>query len=508
MLGPLVRRAAVYATALGVVAALAACSAPSEPSRSASPTWPRQALDWRGCGHGESFQAGTAVTGAPECALLRLPTDYRHPEGGTQDLAVTRISATGTRKGVLFFNPGGPGVSATDMLARLAQALPPRVRAAYDLVGMDPRAVGESGYLSCTDPEARTRTAPLDLTPDTAAERDALAASLARLGASCQQRQPSLIGHLGTDDFARDVETLRLALGVDQFDLFGASYGTLVAYEYARLYPGRVHRMVLDGVVVPGESAATSALARADASEQALFDFADACASEGCELGATAQQVLSRIHALQRTLERRPVPVHGQPARDAIDEGLFTAVLHEALYSDASAFDLPRAVVSLEKSDPAPFLALSEQLEPGPHGGTNNVVSGTYWATTCTDQPRVEITDRQRADIAAASDTFGRLLVASASACQSWPMPAAPLTGTTLKRSTGLKAMLITNTDDPATPRSGANEVAALLPGSATLDVDIWGHTAAMNGLECVDLAVADFLLEGKRPPAAGCSAP
>lgn len=448
------------------------------------------------------------MKGAPQCALLRVPTDYQHPDIGVQELAVTRIQARGTRKGVLFFNPGGPGVSATLQATDLAEALPPRIRAAFDLVAMDPRAVGESGYLSCTDPEVRTRKLPFDLAPDTDAERAALAGSRARLGRSCAERQPSLINHLGTADFARDVETLRMALRVDSLDLLGFSYGTLLAYEYARIHPDRVHRMVLDGVVVPGQPAPTTALAQAESSDQALYDFADACAAEQCALGITADKIVSRINGLQRTLDRRPLPVHGHPPDVAVDEGVFTSVLYQALYSDASAFELPTVIARLEHGDPSPLLKLEDDLDASQGGTLHNVVNGTYWATTCTDQPRTMVTDAQRRDIEAASITFGKLLAASASACQSWPTPAADLVGAALPSSTGLKAMLITNTDDPATPRSGAKAVAALLPGSSTLDVDIWGHTAALSGLECVDLALADFLMDGTRPPPAGCAAP
>ena len=48
-----------------------------------------------------------------------------------------------------------------------------------------------------------------------------------------------------------DVEAVRAALGAERLILYGASYGTKVALDYAAAYPQHVERLVLDSVVLP-----------------------------------------------------------------------------------------------------------------------------------------------------------------------------------------------------------------------------------------------------------------
>lgn len=490
-----------------VVATATACSGdPGREADDAPSGYAAQRLAWRGCGHGESFQAGEAVKGESECVRLRVPTDYAAPGDGQQELAVARVQARTKREGVLVVNPGGPGAPATATISDLADALPDGVRDAFDIVAIDPRAVGESGYLSCTDPEARTWTSPLDGTPDDEAERTAFAAHLKRLGDSCQQRQPSLIGHLGTEEFARDVDILRSALDVDQIDILGFSYASLLGYEYARLFPARLHRMVLDGVVVPGQSPVNAAKARAVAAEDALFDFVAACVEEKCSLGSSEDDAFAALDELQRSLDAKPVPIKGRDAAHAVDESRFTAVMFNALYTPDLAFDLPDAVAGLRKGDASAFVALSDKVALVPGTLPGNVENGLFLATTCLDAPRPDVRDADRFALEDASPTFGRMLATDAAACADWPVPARPLPKAGLPSATGAKALLVSNAADPATPREGADQVRGLLPGSSHLRVGIWGHTAAFAGIECVDSAMTAFLLNGTKPAAAECN--
>ncbi len=52
-------------------------------------------------------------------------------------------------------------------------------------------------------------------------------------------------------DTADDIEAVRRKLGVDKLAIYGVSYGTWVAQQYARRYPEHVERLILDSVVSP-----------------------------------------------------------------------------------------------------------------------------------------------------------------------------------------------------------------------------------------------------------------
>ena len=81
------------------------------------------------------------------CARLAVPLDYAHPGGRTITLALNEIPATapaGQRLGPLLVNPGGPGGSGLRLALYVAGVLPRDVASQYDIIGFDPRGVGDS----------------------------------------------------------------------------------------------------------------------------------------------------------------------------------------------------------------------------------------------------------------------------------------------------------------------------------------------------------------------------
>jgi pimeloyl-ACP methyl ester carboxylesterase len=446
-----------------LVATLAAgCTDAGEPRPAAQPDlagFSDQALVWRGCGDGQSFQAGEARPGEPQCAYLRVPTDYADPQKGEQQLAVLRVPASGgTAAGVLFVNPGGPGEPATSFARPFAEQLPETVRGTFDVVVMDPRAVGESGALSCMGGDSTKAMDALDMTPDTEEERQALRAATRELGQSCAQRQPSLIGHLATEDFARDVDLFRSALKVPKLSVLGYSYGSLLGYHYARLFPQRVERLVLDGAVAPGVAPAESALAQARTAQDALWEVAADCVEGGCELGDTEEEVLASIVELQDHLDAHPIPVESHEVLSEVDEDLLTGTMLQALYHPGYAYGFGDVLVALGEGDAAPFIEVFDELAgEGPVLDTV-AVNGAAAGTQCLDEPRVAVSDADRVQIEETSAAFGRLLAADAVACQDWPVP--PRNSPSNRLSGSVDALVLSNSPDPATPVFAALRVA------------------------------------------------
>ena len=465
-----------------------------------------QTIIWRGCGNGESFQAGEAKVGEPQCGHLRVPTDYAKPTAGEQQLAVMRVPATGGKpQGVLFVNPGGPGVPATAFARPFDQDLPTAVREALDVVVLDPRGVGESGSVSCLDAASVEEMAGLDTIPDTAEERQALRDAMKQLGTSCAQRQPSLIGHLATDDFARDVDLFRDALKVPKLNLLGYSYGSLLGYHYARLFPQRVERLVLDGAVAPGVAPAARALEQARTAQNALWEEASECVEEDCALGGSEEEVLAAIAALQDRLDGEPVDVESAEALPVINEAVLTGTLLASLYIPDYGSELIDALDSLREGDPQPFLDVYDELAGEGPLLTTRTVNGVGLATHCLDDPRAPVSDSDRAKIEQASAVFGKLLASGAVACRDWPVPARNAPSARLP--TTVSALVLSNDPDPATPEAAADRLTALMPGAVHFRTGLFGHTAAFHGDECVDTAVTRFLLAGDtRPAERGCS--
>ncbi|HEX5016324.1 MAG TPA: alpha/beta fold hydrolase, partial [Actinomycetes bacterium] len=173
-----------------------------------------QTADWSECGQFE-------------CATIDAPLSYEDPDGRTINLSMLKRVATNEddKIGTLFINPGGPGVSGVEY-ARLADVLFTKpVLDNYDIVGWDPRGVGESTSINClTDEETDTFLAA-DGTPDTSAEVVRLARLNAKFTRGCVTDDAELIPHLGTFSSARDMDLLRSSVGEQKLNYFGASYG-------------------------------------------------------------------------------------------------------------------------------------------------------------------------------------------------------------------------------------------------------------------------------------------
>ena len=96
-------------------------------------------LQWKDCS-----QVPDAVV---QCATQTVPLDYDKPGGKTIGIAVARVPAKDQahRIGSLFFNFGGPGGTQVDYLqATAGQGLFDALNERYDIVGFDPRGVGQS----------------------------------------------------------------------------------------------------------------------------------------------------------------------------------------------------------------------------------------------------------------------------------------------------------------------------------------------------------------------------
>ena len=131
---------------------------------------------------------------------------------------MTKWPANGsTRVGSLLVNPGGPGASGLDFATYLASSAP-AIAAAYDVVGFDPRGVGQSAPITCLTGPQTTALLRLDSTPTTAPQENAYVTASAAVGEGCLTLSPSLARNVGTDNTVQDMDILRAVLGDDKLN--------------------------------------------------------------------------------------------------------------------------------------------------------------------------------------------------------------------------------------------------------------------------------------------------
>lgn len=553
--------AALVAAALAAPAAAgtAAGTGPGAAASTPELVWeecPDEGLFFIGDPRGEELSPGEEPPALPtfECAEATVPLDHDEPDGPTTTLAVKRRLADDpqSRIGSLFVNPGGPGGSGVDFVSAADSTYSADVLARFDVVGFDPRGITRSDPLICFTSweEFFEFYRFLPAFPLTTAEERQVAAAFAGLGRLCEERGGEILRHMSTADVVRDLDLLRQAVGDEMLTYAGYSYGSQIGTTYANMFPDRVRAIMIDGVLDPvawttgaryrrggtaQDWARRSALPvstrlRSDAGSWATFQqFARLCHQAGPERCALAEgDPLRRFADLAARLRARPAELPqggGFLFRVGYDELVSLTV--GALYSPDIWPDYAEFVEEIERfSDPAAaaqsYTALTQRLgldaaTPGDPEGEEPPVEEPpfeepplqtpYEAPTavlCADSdnpsaPRWWRWASEEAD--RRTPYFGRAWTWQSIACAAWPARSVEdrYTGPWDAR-TANPVLVVGNRWDPATPYSGARTVARLLPGSRLLTLRGWGHLAAGQS-ECIDTAVAAYLLQGALPP-------
>ncbi|MFF3498871.1 alpha/beta hydrolase [Streptomyces sp. NPDC003247] len=451
----------------------------------------QQELLWEPCPGSPSFQ----------CTTMKVPLDYARPDAGDLLLKATRKKSTGdgaARRGSLLVNPGGPGASAIDFLVGGgADRFSPAVRAAYDLVALDPRGVQHSTPVDCgTDTSTNSSGLGRHLSADSA-EFTAHDAEYEQFTAACARHAGRLLPHLGTLDAARDMDLFRALVGDDRLHYLGFSYGTYLGTTYADLFPSRVGRMVLDGAVDPSLDGYQDVLQTAAGYQQAWESFAAACAARtDCPLGRSVEEISRGLDTLRRSLDRVPL----RQGKDISVSG------DELLIAIATALRAPEWELlrtALRQVLAGDTTALQRLL--GSATDTSSNATDAFFAISCLSAPlapRFSSAEVQAAlpQFLRTSPQFGRLFATPLMQCAHWPVPPAQ-PSRTVSAPDAAPILVVGTTRDPATPYPWAKALTRQLSSGRLLTYDADGHAAYHRGNACVVTAVDRYLTQGQLPP-------
>jgi pimeloyl-ACP methyl ester carboxylesterase len=443
---------------------------PDSPDKGATGT---DTLDWEGCG------------GGAECATLDVPVDYGQPEGDTLTLSIARVPASGDRIGALFVNPGGPGALATSFATTLAVSLPDDITEHFDIVGVDPRGLGASDIDCGGD---FTELYGVDYSIDSPEDETTLLDVSSAYIDGCETAAGGLLPHLGTADVARDIDAVRAAMGDEQLNYLGFSYGTAIGQMLADLFPDRVRAMVLDGVLELGPTGTELAAEQARGFEDAFAAFADDCdADPSCPIAPDATAALDELRA---RVEEEPIP--GSP-RD-LGPGELSTGLALPLYSQSLWPQLADAIAAGLDGDGSDMVGLADQY-------IGIADFDIYFAVNCLDFDWPESPDELlAAGVAAAREAphFGEPIVNDYVRCAMWPVEEQPLPAVTAQGTPPI--VVVSTTGDPATPYEAGVRTADRLESGVLLTYEGEGHTVVGNGVSCVDDAVARYLVDLEPP--------
>ncbi len=452
-----------------------------------------QKLTWRSCSGGE-------------CATMSVPLDYAKPDGAKLSIKLLRVKAKtpSARIGSLVVNPGGPGGSGTEYASYADQIVGREVRNRFDVVGFDPRGVGESDPLDCLDDAALDDFLGMDPTPDDIGEEKAFVAGGQKLADGCKALGGDKLAHLSTEEAARDMDILRALLGEPKLHYLGKSYGTYLGATYADLFPAQVGRFVLDGVVPPDLTSAQLSEGQARGFELATRAYVDSCVKKGnCPIGNSVDEGMQWIRDFLKRLDTTPLPVSGDARIKELNEAWGSIGLAAAMYSKSSWNSLTAALRAANEGDGTPLLRLAygyaDRTSSGDYSG--NIMEVIY-AVNCLDRPDtadLAAVEKNAADFEKVAPTWGRMLAWGSVPCGVWPIQTNKQPKKVSAAGSG-PIVVVGTTRDPATIYEWSVQLRQQLSNAVLLTYDGDGHTAYTHSNACIDRPIDDYFVNGTVP--------
>jgi pimeloyl-ACP methyl ester carboxylesterase len=422
-----------------------------------------------------------------------VPADRSGHLPGTVSLSIERKLAGGepSRSAVVAL-AGGPGQAAIPLADFIAEAIAPAL-AGRDLIVFDQRGTGTSSPLSCPALSGRE---PATSNP-------------ALLIPRCASQLGPARGEYTTQESIEDIEAIRRAGGYEKLVLYGTSYGTKVALDYAARHPDRVEALVLDSTETPEGP---------DPFRLGTYQTIEPMLEELCSKGACAgiaRSPLSELHRLIARTEARPIRVSwfdraGRRRHGTITQGEIFALLLGGDLNPVLRAELPAAVHAAVHGDGAPLARLLALAGTGPEG-SSEVDNTLFVDTTCEetrfpwDRAASEATRAVEAENALNALPSGAFYPFSAEAglidetiptCVSWPDASAAPAPTGPEPN--VPTLILSGGQDLRTPRANALAVARLIPDAQLLAVPYTGHSVVgSDPSECSKQALTAFFSGG-----------
>ncbi len=435
-----------------------------------------------------------------------MPLERSGAVTGAITLSVERklTGASPSRSAVVAL-AGGPGQSTLPLGEFIAQAIAPAL-GNRDLLLFDQRGTGSSNPLKCV-----ALTAP----------ESSIAGS--RFTACANELGPAR-GAYTTAESVEDIEALRQAAGYEKLVLYGTSYGTKVALDYAERYPQNVEALVLDSTETPSGP---------DPFGVNTFKAMRPALAEVCSQGACAGVSRNPAAELAKLIARTDAsPIsgyvyseHGKRVKVRLSTGELYGLMLEGDLNPALRADMPAAIHAAVEHDPDPLLRLLALRidSQGVTGEEGNEIDATlFYDTACEETPfpwqrsapaATRAVEAERAlNALPASDFYpfpqeAALFQGNIPACLEWPDTAPPPPAESALPN--VPTLILSGAQDLRTPTENAREVAKLIPDAQLLQVPYTGHSVIGSDLSgCARAALTEFFAGAQVPPCPAAADP
>lgn len=414
--------------------------------------------------------------GSVQTGHLEVPINYDDPSQGTFDLFVARhLADPAERIGSLLVNPGGPGFGGSDFAIYADQIYGPDLLERFDIIGWDPRGTGlTTPAIDCTD-DYDHFYAGLDVTPDNAAERQTIVDSAEEFANDCATKNADIIGFVGTNNSARDMDSIRQALGEATISYFGFSYGSVLGATWATLFPETVRAAVLDGAADPTVDPNELSLQQSVGFENSLTTFLAECSDDdSCEFhnGGDAE---GAFDALMTALDNDPAP--SESGRPDVNLQVALSAVSQAMYSDQRWPQLATALTAAQNGDGRGLLALYDEYFKRSADGTHADSLEAFQTIFCMDSAKRSTVPEEDASAPEFNAAAPRLSPGTTGSyfCTFFPPSADPRVEITGKGAGPI--LVMGTTGDSATPLAGTRVMADSLEDGRLVVVTGNQHT-------------------------------
>ncbi len=398
-----------------------------------------------------------------QCGTYRVYENRSTHSGRQIDLKIAVLPATGdhVEPDPLFYFTGGPGGAATDVAPMLKTELN-ELNKTRDIVLIDQRGTGGSNLLMCPGPDRSFDVAD--------------AAALSAYAKSCLAGLDADPRWYTTRAYVDDVNDVRQALGYEEINVSGASYGGTVVQVYLLQHPHTVRTALINNSTLIDYPIFEHI---ADSSQRALDLVFERCATnEKCH--ATFPDPKADLDTAFARLEKQPIettvwdPATSQPI--SVTPALLAGVVHEMLMGADTAAQLPRLAhraVTANDWDAVAKIYLNRIL-PAQRAAAGLVM---YAMIRCSEPWATGAPDKV-ANYGQDSYLGGSMLAAAKSVdqmCSLLPKPEAEALYGQTQRS-DVPVLVLNAKEDPQNPPENVAKTAEVYPNSKVLFEPYRGH--------------------------------
>ena len=449
-----------------------------------------------------------------DCGDLVVPEDYANPDGATVRLsvAILRHPDGNPEPDPIIYLEGGPGGSAIETVQLVYnQRYRPLFDANRDIIIYDQRGIGTSApAFDCTAYDALTLELldyEIDGTTYTSADvSDLLLNELLACGATLARQHD--VAQYNSRVGAQDIAALRTALGYEQVNLWGISYGTRLALSTMRDYPDALRSVVLDSVLPPDVAFFEQVPANW---ERALDQLFTACADDAA-CAATYPMLEDVFYATVAILNQSPArisitnPITGELYEDVIFDGdTFLSLTVQLLYDSNMLPLMPQLIYQVHTGRYGLYSAFVGSI----FAQQTFISYGAYFTVHCAEEIPFSTPTRLR-DAYAPYPDFQRIARQNSFAqqlfdvCEAFTITAEPAPRANQPVTSDIPTLVISGQFDPITPPAWAQQAAATLSASVYVNLPASAHGASAV-LPCPRAVMIDFLRAPTTAPDTDC---